>query len=101
MPDTVLKDYEAGKYRILIICGKLLGRYDNPTVSVVGIHRNIHIRSRILFSQLVRCCVRKASPIDPVTAYVVAHTKWKQYDNYKQLDILASTDPEDPVVEDD
>jgi superfamily II DNA or RNA helicase len=101
VPETVLKDYEAGKYRILIICGKLLEGYDNPTVSVVGIHRNIHIRSRILFSQLVGCCVRKASPTDPVTAYVVAHTKWKQYDNYKQLDTLASTDPEDPDVEDD
>jgi hypothetical protein len=59
-------------------------------VSVVGIIRNI--RSRVLFSQFVGRCIRRAHENDNITAQVISHVTCTQDSN---IDELSYIDPPD------
>ncbi len=82
----ILKEFDKGNFRGLIVVGKLLEGYDNKRVSVVGIARNVSPNSKVLFSQFVGRAVRKANLGDPVTAQIVSHQKFNQRQNFDQFD---------------
>ena len=88
-------EFIAGKRRAVVVCGKALEGFNQPSVSVCCILRNVAPTSRVLFAQFVGRCVRKTSVNDTVVAEVISHIKHKQKGNYDQLDQLAEDDPED------
>ena len=89
---SVLRRFDAGEVRGLVIVGKLFEGYDNKRVSVVGIARNIQPSSTVLFAQFVGRAVRKLHPKDPVTALVISHPQYNQRENYEQFDHVREGD---------
>lgn len=82
---------------MLVVCGRLLEGFDQKTVSVAVILRNVAASSRVLFTQFVGRAVRKIHPADPVSTVVLSHAKHKQLANfeaYHPADI-AEVEPED------
>ena len=77
-----IKLFNRQELRTLVVVGKLLEGYDNKHVSVVAIVRNVHIQSRVLFTQFVGRAVRKLHKTDPVNAMVISHERYKQQDNF-------------------
>ena len=90
--NDVLKKFQNGATRTLVIVEKLKEGYDNTNVSVVAIVRNVSSKSRVLFSQFVGRAIRKAHPDDPVTTAIIAHKRHKQEDNYNQFDQVVDED---------
>ncbi len=88
-------EFKAGQRRAVVVCGKALEGFNQPSVSVCCILRNVAPASRVLFAQFVGRCVRKTSANDVVVAEVISHIKHRQKGNYDQLDQLAEEDPED------
>ena len=91
----ILEAFKDGQIRTLVIIGRLLEGFDHKPVSVLGIVRNIAPTSRVLFSQFVGRAVRKNSPNDPVSAQIITHKYFKQYQNYITFEKLAEEDPTD------
>ena len=91
----ILEAFKNGEIRTLVIIGRLLEGFDHKPVSVLGIVRNIHPTSRVLFAQFVGRAVRKNSPNDPVSAQIVTHKYFNQYQNYLTFEQLAEEDPTD------
>ena len=88
----VLKSFQDGNLRTLVVVNKLKEGYDNKRVSVVAIVRNVAKESRVLFAQFVGRAMRKEHPDDPVTAVVIAHKRHNQRRNYEQFDQVADKD---------
>ena len=86
--NDILKRFDRGDIRTLIIVGRLIEGYDNRHISVVAIVRNVARQSKVLFSQFVGRAVRKAHRDDPVTAMIVSHEKYKQRRNFEQFDTV-------------
>ena len=82
----ILRKFNEGRTRVLVVVGKLLEGYDNKRVSVVGIVRNVAPRSRVLFAQFVGRAVRKGRQDDPVTAVIVSHPEYHQRQNWDQFE---------------
>ena len=80
---------------MLVVCGRLLEGFDQRSVSVCVIVRNVARSSHVLFAQFVGRSVRKLSANDPVTAVVISHEFHDQKPNYDRLENLAEDDPED------
>lgn len=88
----ILRSYQEGNIRTLVVVNKLKEGYDNKRVSVVAIVRNVAKESRVLFAQFVGRAIRKADPSDPVTAVIIAHKRHKQRENYEQFDKVPDDD---------
>ena len=91
--NSVLNDFRARKFRTLVICGSLLEGFDHPSVSVVGIARNV--QSPIIFAQFIGRSFRKINNLDTVKATIVTDKKFNQrimWDNFENL-------PEDDIPE--
>ena len=85
---SVLKRFDAGEFRGLVVVGKLREGYDNKRVSVIGIARNVKPSSTVLFAQFVGRAVRKLHREDPVTATIISHPFNNQRRNFNQFDKL-------------
>ena len=85
-PPTVLTRFKDGRFRTLVVIGKLLEGFDHKPISVLGIVRNIAPTSRVLFAQFVGRAVRKTSVDDPITAQIVTHMCFNQRVNYNNFD---------------
>ena len=85
-PSTVLTRFRKGKFRTLVVIGKLLEGFDHKLISVLGIVRNIAPTSRVLFAQFVGRAVRKTRVDDPITAQIVTHVCFNQRVNYNNFD---------------
>ena len=90
-PDTVKQDFIAGKFRTLVICGKLKEGFDHKNVSVLGVIRNVH--SNVLFAQFVGRAVRIIDQNDRLTAVVHSdryfepvNDRWNYYINPNVMD---------------
>lgn len=98
-----LKNFTAGKFRILVTCGKAGEGYDNSRVSVIGIIR--HVTSPVFFNQFVGRVVRKAHAGPIIQAKVISHILCNQEAMFKELtaaeESIAQTDPVDPEPEPD
>ena len=92
----ILRSYQKGNIRTLVVVNKLKEGYNNKRVSVVAIVRNVAKESRVLFAQFVGRAMRKAHPDDPVTAVIIAHKRHKQRENYEQFDKVP--DDDDDVI---
>lgn len=84
--------------RFLVVCGKATEGFDRREISVVGILRNVSVKSSVLFSQFVGRCVRRAGPQDNCIAVVVSHPFHEQRRNFEKMDELAEVDPDDVDV---
>ena len=94
----ILDNFVEGKIRVLVIIGRLLEGFDHKPVSVLGIVRNIHPTSRVLFAQFVGRAVRKTSDNDPVRAQIVTHRRFNQQQNYDAFESLPERDEDvDPT----
>lgn len=93
---TVVKDFVAGRIKILVVCGSLLEGFDHKPVSIVLILRNV--ASSVLFTQFVGRCVRKAHSSDPVFALIYAHKNCQLKKYFTEFDRLATTIPVDDMV---
>jgi len=96
-PDANLTEFQKRNVRVLVVCGRLLEGFDQKTVSVAVILRNVAASSRVLFTQFVGRAVRKIHPEDPVSTVVLSHAKHKQLANfeaYHPADI-AEVEPQD------
>ena len=82
----VLRRFQNGTTRTLVVVDKLREGYDNKRVSVVAIVRNVGRRSTVLFAQFVGRAIRKVRPDDPVTAVIIAHRRHNQRQNYDHFD---------------
>ena len=91
----ILDAFKEGRFRTLVIIGRLLEGFDHKPVSVLGIVRNIAPTSRVLFAQFVGRAVRKNSPNDPVSAHIVTHKYFKQHQNYLTFEKVAEEEPTD------
>mmetsp|Transcript_45773 Transcript_45773/g.115230 ORF Transcript_45773/g.115230 Transcript_45773/m.115230 type:complete len:240 (-) Transcript_45773:126-845(-) len=93
----VVTSFKANKLQCLVIVGKLLEGFDQKSVSVVGILRNVAAASRVLFTQFVGRAVHKMTPADPVTAMVVSHVRHNQRENFEVFcqPTIATVDPMD------
>ena len=85
---SVLKRFDAGEFRGLVVVGKLREGYDNKRVSVIGIARNVKPSSTVLFAQFVGRAVRKLHREDPITATIISHPFYNQRRNFNQFDKL-------------
>jgi len=83
--------HKFSKFKILVVCGKLLEGYDNSNITVVGIVRNVS--SKVVFSQFVGRCLRNSNDAVPIQAAIVAHRSNNQEKNYTNLNRLAESDP--------
>mgnify|MGYP003644308653 FL=1 len=90
-----LEEYRDGRIRVLAIVGRLLEGFDQKSVSVAAILRNVAPATRVLFSQFVGRAVRKCHKHDPVVATVISHVLHAQRQNFRRLDLLAEEDPAD------
>jgi len=80
----------------LVIIGKLLEGFDHKFISVLGMVRNVAPSSRVLFTQFVgRARTEEVTKYDPVTAQLVTHKRFKQYENFQKFETLAEEDPVD------
>lgn len=80
---TTTNDFVKGKFRTLVVVGRLIEGFDHAPVSVVCIARNVGLESRVLFSQFVGRAVRKAPGEDPpLKAKLITHYKYNQKDNF-------------------
>ena len=86
---SILKRFDEGKIRTLIIVGRLIEGYDNNRISVVAIARNVAPESKVLFAQFVGRAVRKTHINDCVTAMIVSHSDFRQRVNYDTFDKVA------------
>ena len=86
---SILKRFDEGKIRTLIIVGRLIEGYDNNRISVVAIARNVATQSKVLFTQFVGRAVRKNNINDCVTAMIVSHSDFRQRVNYDTFDKVA------------
>ena len=93
---NILKKFEQGEIRVLVVVGKLLEGFDRKNVSVAAIARNVARSSRVLFAQFVGRAIRKFDSEDNVTTMVVSHEDYNQRVNFKQFDQL----PDDDNVDD-
>jgi len=89
-----LDSFRKGHTKVLIVCGKLLEGFDQKTVAVCAILRNVQPSSRVLFAQFVGRAVRKLGADDPA-ALVISHVKHQQRNNFERLDTVADEDPDD------
>jgi superfamily II DNA or RNA helicase len=89
----IVKDFESNLYKIIVICGRLLKRYDRSSISVMGIHRKVRPESRVLYAQYVSKSFTKAHKEDSVTALIISHISFKQQENFDRLNVLADMDP--------
>ena len=85
----ILKRFDDGKIRTLIIVGRLIEGYDNNHISVVAIARNVAPESKVLFAQFVGRAVRKTHMDDCITAMIVSHPDFGQGVNYDTFDKVA------------
>ena len=92
---NILEMFIKGQIRTLVIVGRLLEGFDHKPVSVLGIVRNIAPTSRVLFAQFVGRAVRKNHPNDPVSAQIITHPCFNQYQNYATFEKLAEEEPND------
>ena len=92
---NILVQFKNNGRKCLVVCGRLLEGFNQRSVSVVGIHRNIQLQSRVLFTQFVGRAVRTICPGQrDVIAEVVAHQDFHQLQNFELLDRLAEVDPQ-------
>lgn len=93
----ILEAFQQGVIRVLVVCGKLLEGFDQPSVSVAAIVRNVQPSSRVLFAQFVGRAVRRAQgePANAFPAVVLSHIKHNQQANFDNMDMLAEEDPEE------
>ena len=84
----VLKRFDGGEFRTLVVVDKLREGYDNNYVSVVAIVRNIAQDSHVLFAQLIGRAVRKLTADDPVNVVVISHRRFKQKRNYENFMLM-------------
>lgn len=93
---SVVEEFKQNKFKIIVVCGRLLEGFDRSSISVAAIHRNVQPESRVLFTQFVGRCIRMAHKNDPVTAHVVSHVSFSQESNFNSFDtIVADNDPVD------
>ncbi len=45
--DNILRQFEKGEFRILVVCGKLLEGYDRKQISVCAIVRKVSRKSKV------------------------------------------------------
>lgn len=102
--ETVLKQFQAGEFRTIVVVGRLGEGFDHSPISTVGIIRNL--RSRILFRQFMGRAVRRSpgTERDPVDAVVVSHERygqqymWDTHGYLPEVDIGEGDDEEDEVI---
>lgn len=82
----VKTDFINRRIQTLVIIGRLLEGFDQPSISVVGIVRNINAKSRVLFAQVVGRALRRTGEIDPVEAAIISHVSCQQQQNFNNLD---------------
>lgn len=92
MDKSIVDDFKAGIFRILIVCGSLLEGFDHKPVSIVLILRDV--ASKVLFTQFVGRAVRKAHYLDPVTALIYSHHRCNLLD-INEFENMATVDPPD------
>lgn len=93
-PD-ILKEFQCGEIRTMVIVGRLIEGFDRKQISVVGIVRNVARSSKVLFHQFVGRAVRKVHRDDPITAVIVSHPMFDQRPNFEQFDQVTDVDNED------
>ena len=91
----ILKEFQRGEIRTMVIVGRLIEGFDHKNISVVGIVRNVARSSKVLFHQFVGRAVRKAHQYDPVTAVIVSHPMFDQRPNFEQFDQVTDMDNDD------
>ena len=94
-PPGTLTTWIADTTRVLVVCGRLLEGYDNKNISVCGIARNVGRSSKVIFTQFVGRCLRRAAPNDPITATIISHQYYNQRANFDALDEVTEVDMED------
>lgn len=92
-PEMSLTKFKGNEFRIIVICGRLLEGFNQPTVSVLGIHRKV--KSQVVFTQFYGRGLRKIGTDDSVDACLVAHISFDQEPNYKAYmdEEIAESDP--------
>jgi len=91
----ILKEFQRGEIRTMIIVGRLIEGFDHKNISVVGIVRNVARSSKVLFHQFVGRALRKVYQDDPITAAIVSHPMFDQRPNFEQFDQVTDMDNED------
>jgi superfamily II DNA or RNA helicase len=93
--DFVKEHFKQGKIKILVVCGKLLEGFVQPSVSIVAIIRNVSIKSNVLFTKFVGRAIRRLQNDTVDTALIISHPIYNQRPNFNLYDNITEEDPEE------